>query len=120
MPLTLFKWVKQVSGLHQCWLAGLSALLFVVGLAPLEVQRRIVNAAVAGGNVRILILLAAAYFGLGIAEGLLKLGMNVYRGWVSENAVRWLRTSIGSLSRLPSDGQAGAKATGTASTMHRH
>ena len=79
MPLTLFKWVRQVSGCHQYWLAGLSALLFVVGLAPLEVQRRIVNAAVAGGNVRILVLLAAAYFGLGIAEGLLKLGMNVYR-----------------------------------------
>ena len=44
MPLTLFKWVREVSGLHQCWLAGLSALLFAVGLAPLEVQRRIVNA----------------------------------------------------------------------------
>ena len=117
MPLTLFKWVRQVSGLHQCWLAGLSALLFAVGLAPLEVQRRIVNAAVAGGNVRILILLAAAYFGLGIAEGLLKLGMNVYRGWVSENAVRWLRTSIASLSRPPSDGPPGAKATGTEIAM---
>ena len=48
-----------------------------VGLAPLEVQRRIVNAAVAGGSVRILVLLAASYFGLGIIEGLLKLGMNV-------------------------------------------
>ena len=114
--MTLFKWVRQVSGFHQCWLAGLSALLFVVGLAPLEVQRRIVNAAVTGGNVRILILLAAAYFGLGIAEGLLKLGMNVYRGWVSENAVRWLRTSIASLSRLSSDGQP-TKATGTEIAM---
>jgi ABC-type bacteriocin/lantibiotic exporter with double-glycine peptidase domain len=117
MPLTLFKWVRQVSGLHQCWLAGLSALLFAVGLAPLEVQRRIVNDAVAGGNVQILVLLAAAYFGLGVAEGLLKLGMNVYRGWVSENAVRWLRTSIASLSRPPSDGQPGAKATGTEIAM---
>jgi ABC-type bacteriocin/lantibiotic exporter with double-glycine peptidase domain len=116
MPLTLFKWVRQVSGFHQCWLAGLSALLFVVGLAPLEVQRQIVNAAVAGGNVRILILLAVAYFGLGIAEGLLKLGMNVYRGWVSENAVRWLRTSIASLSRFSSDGRP-AKATGTEIAM---
>jgi hypothetical protein len=63
------------------------------------------------------ILLAAAYFGLGIAEGLLKLGMNVYRGWVSENAVRWLRTSIASLSRPQSDGQPGAKATGTEIAM---
>jgi hypothetical protein len=39
-------------------------------------------------------------FGLGIAEGLLKLGMNAYRGWVSENAVRWLRTLSASLPAL--------------------
>ena len=99
MPLTLFQLVRQVSGFHQCLLAALSALLFAVGLVPLEVQRRIVNAAVEGGSIRILVFLAAAYFGLGIVEGLLKLGMNVYRGWVSEIAVRWLRTSIASLSR---------------------
>jgi ABC-type bacteriocin/lantibiotic exporter with double-glycine peptidase domain len=117
MPLTLFKWVRQVSGIHQCWLAGLSALLFAVGLAPLEVQRRIVNAAVAGGSIRILVLLAVAYFGLGVAEGLLKLGMNIYRGWVSENAVRWLRTSIASLSRLVTKDQPGTKATGTEIAM---
>ena len=89
------------------------ALVFAVGLAPLEVQRRIVNAAVAGGSVRILVLLAASYFGLGIVEGLLKLGMNVYRGWVSESAARWLRTAIASLSRSQSADQPGTKATGT-------
>lgn len=117
MPLTLFGLVRKVSGFHQCWLAILSALVFGVGLAPLEVQRRIINAAVAGGSVRILVLLAAAYFGLGIAEGLLKLGMNVYRGWVSESAVRWLRTSIASLSRSHSRDQPGTKATGTEIAM---
>jgi ABC-type bacteriocin/lantibiotic exporter with double-glycine peptidase domain len=117
MPLTLFKWVRQVSGFHQCWLAGLSALVFAVGLAPLEVQRRLVNAAVEGGSVRILVFLAVAYFGLGIAEGLLKLGMNIYRGWVSENGVRWLRTSIASLSRVASKDQPDTKATGTEIAM---
>jgi ABC-type bacteriocin/lantibiotic exporter with double-glycine peptidase domain len=117
MPLTLFGLVRQVSGFHQCWLAGLSALVFAVGLVPLEVQRRIVNAAVAGGSFQILVFLAAAYFGLGIVEGLLKLGMNVYRGWVSESAVRWLRTSIASLSRLMSSDQPGTKATGVEIAM---
>jgi ABC-type bacteriocin/lantibiotic exporter with double-glycine peptidase domain len=117
MPLTLFGLVRKVSGAHQCWLATLSVLVFAVGLAPLEVQRRIVNAAVHGGSVRILVLLAASYFGLGIVEGLLKLGMNVYRGWVSESAVRWLRTSIASLSRLISTDQPGTKATGTEIAM---
>lgn len=112
MPLTLFELVRRVSGIHQCWLAALSALVFAVGWIPLEVQRRVVNAAVAGGSVQILLLLAAAYFGLGIFEGLLKLGMNVYRGWVSESAVRWLRTSIASLSRPTSTNQTGTKATG--------
>ncbi|MET1025569.1 MAG: hypothetical protein ABWY00_00270 [Dongiaceae bacterium] len=117
MPSTLFRLVRQISGFHQVWLAGLTILLFAVGLVPLEVQRRIVNAAVAGGSVRLLVLLAAAYFGLGLVEGLLKLGLNIYRGWVSESAVRWLRISIASLSRLKSAEQAETKASGTEISM---
>lgn len=117
MPVTLFGLVRQVSGSHQIGLAGLSALVFAVGLVPLEVQRRIVNTAVAGGSIKILVLLAVAYFGLGVVEGLLKLGMNVYRGWVSESAVRWLRRSIAKLSRAPDADQAATKATGTEIAM---
>ncbi len=117
MPSTLFGLVGQISGFHQCWLAGLSALAFAVGLIPLEVQRRIVNAAVAGGDIQVIVFLAAAYFGLGLVEGLLKLGMNVYRGWVSESAVRWLRTSIASLSRIISTEQPSTKATGIEISM---
>jgi len=86
-------------------------------LVPLEVQRRIVNAAVAGRSIRMLVLLAAAYFGFGLVEGLLKLGLNIYRGWVSESAVRWLRTSIASLSRIISTEQPGMKASGTEIAM---
>ena len=111
--------VRQVSGVHQLWIAGLSGLVFTVGLFPLELQRRIVNAAVAGGNVRLIVLLAAGYFGLGLVEGLLKLGMNIYRGWISEGAVRWLRTSIAKLSRAidAGSGTPGTKATGTEISM---
>ena len=76
-----------------------------------------VNAAVEGGSIRILVFLAAAYFGFGIVEGLLKLGMNVYRGWVSEIAVRWLRTSIASLSRLEFYGPARHEGHGTEIAM---
>lgn len=117
MPSTLFGLVRQIGGFHQCWLAGLSVLAFAVGLIPLEVQRRIVNAAVARGDIQVIVFLAAAYFGLGLVEGLLKLGMNVYRGWVSESAVRWLRTSIASLSRIISTEQPSTKATGIEISM---
>jgi ABC-type bacteriocin/lantibiotic exporter with double-glycine peptidase domain len=117
MPSTLFGLVRQVSGIHQCWLAALSALVFAVGLIPLEVQRRIVNAAVVGGDIRLIVLLATAYFGLGLVEGLVKLVMNIYRGWVSESAVRWLRTAIASLSRDKSEEQPDTKATGVEIAM---
>ena len=98
MPATLYGLVRKVGGLHQLWLAGLSALVFGIALAPLEIQRRIVNAAVAGGDNRLIVLLAVAYLAVGLAEGAIKLGMNIYRGWVAERAVRWLRRAIAAMS----------------------
>jgi len=107
MPATLYGLVRTVGGLHQLWLAGLSALVFGIALAPLEIQRRIVNAAVAGGNNRLIVLLAVAYLAVGLAEGAIKLGMNIYRGWVAERAVRWLRRAIAAMSAAGS-GEAGS------------
>ncbi|MBF9232405.1 ABC transporter transmembrane domain-containing protein [Microvirga alba] len=72
----------------------LSIVVFLVSTAPLELQRRIVNDAFTGGRFGPIALLSAAYLCLALTEGLLKLGLNIYRGWVSENAVRWLRATI--------------------------
>ncbi len=87
MPKTLLGFVRKVSLKHQIALSVLSILVFVLSTAPLEVQRRIVNDAFKGGDYRAILLLALAYVALALGEGLIKLGMNVYRGWVGEMSV---------------------------------
>ena len=114
MPPTLFGLVMRVSGKHQLWLSLLSILLFLADTAPIEVQRRLINAAVKGGDVKTVIILAAVFAGLALAQGLLKFGLNVYRSWVGESAVRWLRNEISLLAHksataLPADKAGGVE-----------
>jgi hypothetical protein len=97
MPPTLFGFVWRVSGRNQIWISLLAVGVFVLNTAPLELQRRILNATVAGGNFKLLLVLALAYAGVMLTEGLVKLLMNVYRGWVAENAVRVLRLTTSTL-----------------------
>jgi hypothetical protein len=72
----------------------ITTLLFLISAAPLELQRRIVNDALQRGDFVTIAVLALAYFGVPIAQGGIKLAMNVYRGWVSENSTRYLRSVV--------------------------
>ncbi len=91
LPSSLFGYVWRFTGRHQVALAAMSIMVFALSAAPLELQRRIVNDAIAKGDVEPIVRLALAYVAVALAEGALKLAMNVYRSWVSEGAVRHLR-----------------------------
>jgi ABC-type bacteriocin/lantibiotic exporter with double-glycine peptidase domain len=91
MPATLFGFVRRVGAWSQLWVSCLAIAVFILTTAPLEMQRRILNAAVVDGNVRAVLVLAVAYAAIVLTEGLIKMLMNVYRGWIGEKAVRILR-----------------------------
>jgi ABC-type multidrug transport system fused ATPase/permease subunit len=91
LPATLSGYIVRYSARHQLALAVLSILVFALTAIPLELQRRIVNDAVYRGALAPIVWLAAAYIGVALAEGAIKLWLNIYRGWVSEAAVRQLR-----------------------------
>src|SRR5258708_4517863 len=94
LPQTIMGFVVRCSGRHQIVLPLLSAGVFGLSSAPLELQRRIVNDAIKSGATRTILWLAAAYAGVALLEQALKLALNVYRGWVSEDAVRRLRKTL--------------------------
>jgi ABC-type multidrug transport system fused ATPase/permease subunit len=94
LPRTLMGYVVRCSGRHQIGLAVLAAAVFGLSSVPLELQRRIVNDAIKSGATKIIIWLAIAYAGVALVEQGLKLALNVYRAWVSEDAVRTLRKSL--------------------------
>ena len=97
MPRTLFGFVRRVSAWSQLWVACLAVAVFILNTAPLEMQRRILNAAVLDGDVKRVLVLAVIYAGIVLSEDLVKLLMNVYRGWIGEKAVRVLRLTASAL-----------------------
>jgi ABC-type multidrug transport system fused ATPase/permease subunit len=105
LPRTIMGYVVRSSGRHQIALAALSAAVFGLSSVPLELQRRIVNDAIKNGATKVILWLAVGYAGVVLLEQLLKLVLNVYRGWVSEDAVRTLRKTLRNVEE--SEGAAG-------------
>src|SRR5215468_4730755 len=94
LPRTIMGYVVRSSGRHQVALAALSAAVFGLSSVPLELQRRVVNDAIKNGAIETIMWLAIAYAGVALLEQILKMALNVYRGWVSEDAVRTLRRTL--------------------------
>ena len=94
LPRTIMGYVVRSSGRHQIALAALSVAVFGLSSVPLELQRRIVNDAIKNGATQTILWLAATYAAVALLEQALKLVLNVYRGWVSEDAVRTLRKAL--------------------------
>ncbi|OWW05413.1 multidrug ABC transporter ATP-binding protein [Rhizobium sp. R72] len=94
MPHKLAGFVVVIGRRHQAALVGLSVLLFAVGILPLEIQRRIVNGATQGARLNAILGLVAIYLALVVSEGGIKLALNIYRGWIGEVAIRWLRIAV--------------------------
>ncbi len=111
LPQTMMGYVVRCSGRHQIALAALAAGVFGLSSVPLELQRRIVNDAIKNGATTTILWLAVAYAGVALLEQGLKLVLNVYRGWVSESAVRSLRRTLQDVEQTGSDG------TGTHTAM---
>ena len=116
MPRSIIDYVLRYTGKHQLGLAALSIAVFLLSAVPLELQRRIVNAIVEHGAFTTVFWLALAYPGVALAEQSLKLALNVYRGWVAEDAVRMLRTTVGSSADVAA-GEATADDTGVEISM---
>jgi ABC-type multidrug transport system fused ATPase/permease subunit len=94
LPQHLFRYVLASSWLHQIPVLALTVTAFLLEVVPLELQRRIVNDAVKDRQYRAVMLLCLVYAGAVAVQGAAKLGMNLYRGWISESAKRDLRRRV--------------------------
>ena len=94
LPTGFFALVMRISGGDQVWLSALSGLVAVLSTVPLEIQRRVVDRSLKEGSFRSIGFFVLTFAGAALLQGLVKLLSNVYRGWVSEHAVRSLRSLI--------------------------
>ncbi len=117
LPRGILGYVLQTSALHQLCLMALTITAFLLEVVPLELQRRIVNDLVKNRNFRFVIELCAIYALVVLVQGGIKLGLNVYRGWVGERATRALRRGIRALVRALSEGTEAAQEIGLEVSM---
>src|SRR5215471_5930911 len=117
LPTNLFRYVFAISWRHQIALVGLTVITFLLEIVPLEIQRRVVNNLVKDRPFQLVIVLCAAYAGAVLIQGATKLGLNIYRGWVSENATRDLRRHVIGYSRTAQAVAPGPEARGIGAAM---
>lgn len=117
LPAGLLRYIMTTSWKHQLPLLAFTIVLFLIEVVPLEMQRRVVNDVVKHRNFRTILLLGAAYVGAVLVQGAIKLGLNLYRGWVGERAKRDLRRRICGSTSLPVGLSTPAEAQGTAVSL---
>jgi ABC-type multidrug transport system fused ATPase/permease subunit len=117
LPRNVFRYVLSTSALHQLALLALTAGVALLEVAPLELQRRIVNDLVKHRPYSWVVGLCAVYAGVVIVQGSAKLGLNIYRGWVGEQAKRDLRHRVHTIVEAPSAASPAAEAQGIVISM---
>ena len=117
LPTNLFRYVFAVSWRHQIALVALTVITFLLEIVPLEIQRRVVNNLVKERPFQLVMVLCAAYAGAVLIQGATKLSLNIYRGWVGENATRDLRRQVIGYSGTARAVAFGAEARGIGTAM---
>jgi len=90
----VWRYVRRMSGWHQVGLSALAVLTAILGLAPIELQRRLVDDAIVSGSADMLLMLGAIYGGVILAQAILKFAFRLYQGWVSESAILYTRQHL--------------------------
>lgn len=96
---SLLEYVWRMSGRHQIFICLIAAIVGALSMAPLELQRRIVNTAVEQGDLAMLLNLGAAFAGVLVLQGGLKFFLRMYQGWLSESAIRYCRGHLAGLQK---------------------
>ncbi|TCR64603.1 ABC transporter ATP-binding protein [Bosea sp. BK604] len=90
--LTQFVW--RASGAHQFYVGLIAVAVALLNFVPIDLQRRIVDVAIADKDVETLILFGVFYLAVILIQAALKYVLLVYQGWVGESAVKLSRDQL--------------------------
>jgi ABC-type multidrug transport system fused ATPase/permease subunit len=109
LPAALYVYVWQATRIRQIRLLAMTAILAPLSIVPLEMQRRIVDTAVAQKDLHLLVWFCGIYLAVLLIYGGLKYVLNMEKGAVLEEVTLDLRTRA--LRRLAGGGTATHAAT---------
>ena len=91
---TLAGFVWRASGAHQFYVGVIAVAVALLNFAPIDLQRRIVDEAIANKDVKALLLFGGLYVAIVLVQGALKYALLFYQGWVGESAVKAARHQL--------------------------
>ncbi len=83
-----------MSSHHQIYIALLALTVAALSMAPLELQRRLINDAIGAADLRLLVILATIYLAVLLLQGGLKYALRLYQGWIGESTIRHCRRHL--------------------------
>ncbi len=94
----VFRYVWRMSGHHQAWICLLALAVAALGVAPLELQRRIVDGVLEDrGDLDLLWLLCGIYLAVVLLQAFGKYALRLYQSWLAESAIRYTRAHLARL-----------------------
>lgn len=87
-------YVWRMSGARQCALAALALLVTALNLAPIELQRRLIDDAITPKDPELLWRLALVYGGVIVAHQSAKFLLQATQGWLTESAAAYTRRHL--------------------------
>jgi ABC-type multidrug transport system fused ATPase/permease subunit len=91
---SLFAYIWRMSGRHQIWVSVLALLVAALNMAPIELQRRIIDNAISDKDWHLLTILAAIYGATLLLHGIAKFILRMAQGWLSESSIRHNREHL--------------------------
>lgn len=91
---TLSRFVWRASGAHQFYVGLIAMAVALLNFVPIDLQRRIVDVAIANRDIETLLFLGVLYLGIIVTQATLKYVLLVYQGWVGESAVKLSRDQL--------------------------
>ncbi|MFD0916864.1 ABC transporter transmembrane domain-containing protein [Pseudahrensia aquimaris] len=90
----IWKFAVRMGGRHQVFICLLSLVVAAVSVAPIELQKRIVNDAIEPRNLDMLITLGALFLAAILLRRVLKFLFAVYQDWLSQSAIVYCRKHL--------------------------
>jgi ABC-type multidrug transport system fused ATPase/permease subunit len=115
---TFYEYIWRISRTLQIRVVALTAVVVPLTMAPLELQRRVVDLATGGGGLDAIAGLCVLYLAILLVQGGLKYRLNLIKGRIVEDVTRRVREQICDwLAREPREQRLGVPDRGTTVSM---
>ncbi|WP_429819716.1 ABC transporter transmembrane domain-containing protein [Ensifer sp. B1-9] len=91
---TFGKFIWGATGFHQFYVGAVAISVTLFNFIPIELQRRVIDEAVATKDIRRLAVLGAVYLAILGAYSSLKYVLMIYQGWMGESAIKTARDQL--------------------------